>query len=149
MAQVQATSHRGTHRVYDELMLIFDAVATASEGTGTVNGTQGVDLGVANDDEVDPGHIVVSWPGIVGGATSTISFLVEDSANNSSFATILTTPVVDTDGTEAYDPSDYSIPIPKVHRRYIRLSFIVGTAALAAGSGPITAGVVRGPSGGL
>ena len=141
-------THKGTSRVLDELNLSFDAVATASEGIGTVNGT-GVDLGAANDDEAGPTQMEILWPGIVGGATSTISFLIEDGLTlGGAYATILTTPVVDTDGTEAYNPADYSIPIPSSHRRFVRLSFIVGTAALAAGSGPITAGITRGPSGG-
>ena len=87
-------THKGTSRVLDELMLTFDAVATDSEGTGTVAGT-GVDLGAASDDEAGPTQMEILWPGIVGGATSTISFLIQDATTlGGSYATILTTPVV-------------------------------------------------------
>ena len=142
------TTHKGTSRVLDELLLCFDAVATASEAQGTVNGT-GVDLGVANDDEAGPQQMEIKWPGILGAASSTVQFLLEDGATlGGSYATILSTIVVDTDGTEAFNPADHSIPIPNTHRQFVRLSFVVGTADLAAGSGPITAGVTRGPSGG-
>lgn len=142
------TTHKGTTKVLDELLAIFDAVTTASWTASTHDGTVGVDMDLTAKDEVDPGEIIVKWPGIVGGASSTISFLVEDSADNSSFSTIRTLPVVDTDGSGIYNPAEVTIAIPKDRRRYIRLSVIVGTAALTSGSGPITAHVSKGPSGG-
>jgi len=129
-------------------MLTFDAVATASEGTGTVVGT-GVDMGAANDDEAGPTQMEILWPGLIGGGTSTIQFLLQDGDTlGGSYATIGSTIIADTDGTDAMDPRDYSMPVPNTHRKFMRLAFVVGTAALTSGSGPITAGITRGASGG-
>jgi len=141
------TTHVGSRRALDTASAYFDAIATAS-WTASTHDSSAFDHGAADDDERDPGFCQVQWPGIVGGATSTISFMIEDSPDGSgSWLPIVTTAVVDTDGTDGYDPANVAIPMPAVHRRYTRLAVIVGTAALAAGSGVIHAGFLRGPSG--
>lgn len=139
-------THKGTSRVLDELELTFDAVATASQAIGNLDGT-GVNHGAASDDEADAGVYVIKWPGVVGGATSTVAFVVQDSADNITFVDLLTTPAVDTDGTGALDPKDYEMAVPQLHRQYTRLRVVIAVAALAAGSGVITAGFVRGATG--
>ena len=143
----QAT-HEGSSRVADALAKTWDAEDTSSwtASTHTPTSPKSVDTHHANSrDEADPGHFVAQWPGLNSAGSATVGWILRDSADDSSFATIGTGLPVAFDATTPWNPKGFTIPVPRTKRRYLQVQIIVGTAALTGGA--LTMSYVRGPGG--
>lgn len=129
-----------THRLFDTNKMFEDAKSMASGFTvGTATSTNKVDMGIADGDEGDGPEIVIRIenPTSASSNTGTIQVVVQDSADNASFATIMTGKV---STANAGDMNPYRLKLPPKHRRYLQLQFVVGTANFTAGT--LHAGVV-------
>ena len=134
------TKHKGQGIAFDELTLAFDAVDT-SAWTATAHVGAANDMGAISPDETGKKAYRIKWPGINSGGSATVVFSVQTD-DNAGFSTPVT---IETSRTMNYNasepgPSDYLMPIPAEHERYIRLVATVATAALTGGA--ITAGIV-------
>jgi hypothetical protein len=78
---------------------------------------------------------------VAAAGAATVTFSIQDSADNSSWADVaLTAPI----GKAALPiGTQITIPMPNVHRRYLRVFYTVGTGPLTAGkfSAQVVAGV--------
>lgn len=105
----------------------------AFPAAGADNSHDGIDIGPIND----PGHIVpdgveieIVWPALANLVdTKTITFTVQDSADNSSFATIEIVKVITGAGGVGVAAGSETYRLPANTRRYVR----VNQAVLAAG----------------
>jgi hypothetical protein len=119
---------------------MFDDARTMASGftVTTVTCTNSVDMGTADSDEMDPAEVRVDVvAGTTTGSNGTIQVVLQDSADNSSFATILTGPVSTALGAN-FNP--YRMKVPPKHRRYLRTQYIVATNAFTGGT--LHAGIV-------
>jgi hypothetical protein len=117
-----------------------DALTMASGfGTGTVTSTNKIDMGTADGDELNPPRVVlhITGPTSAGSNTGVITLVLQDSADNSTFATILTGKV---STANAADMNPYSFFVPPKHRRYLRAQYVVATQAFTAGA--LSCGIV-------
>lgn len=127
-------------KVFDEQTLFYDAEAHGTFTVATHNSAS-VDLGAADVDEVNPGEIIAKWPGLDSAGNMTVGILIQDSADDSSFATIWTGPVMNK-ATAKAEMADWRFKLPtKSLRRYVRISVIIGTAVASAGL--LTVGLVK------
>lgn len=128
-----------THRLFDTNKMFDDARSMASGFTvTTVTSTNSVDMGVADGDEGDGPEIAVRIEAPTStSSTGAIQVVLQDSADNSSFATIQSGKV---STANAGDMNPYRMKVPPKHRRYLRLQYIVTTNAFTGGT--LHAGVV-------
>lgn len=75
-------------------------------------------------------HIGVAQTATAGGA-ATVQFTLQDSADGSTFADVVSTQAVPVASLKA--GAQYVIPIPVQHRRYVRVNYTVDTGPLTAG----------------
>lgn len=78
---------------------------------------------------------------VAAAGAATVTFSVQDSADNSTFADVAVTAAI---GKAALPIGTHiTIPMPNVHRRYVRVFYTVGTGPLTAGkfSAQVVAGV--------
>ncbi len=66
------------------------------------------------------------------GTSSTVAFALEDSADDSTFNAVYSTPAI-AEATLVAGFRVLRMPLPKGLRRYIRVSYTIGTAVLSAG----------------
>lgn len=128
-----------SNRPFDTSRMFDDARSMASGfGTGTVTSTNSVDMGTADGDELNPPRVAVHIEGGTSASnTGTVQVVLQDSADNSSFATILTGKVSVGNATD-FNP--YAFFVPPKHRRYLRLQYIIATNNYSAGT--LHAGIV-------
>lgn len=68
---------------------------------------------------------------VTAAGAGTVTFSIQDSADNSTFADVAATVAI---GKAALPiGSQIVIPMPKLHRRYVRVYYTVGTGPLTAG----------------
>jgi hypothetical protein len=107
-----------------------DQAVTASAASTHVfdAGAAGRDIGHGRDLDL----VVLCTESVASGGASTVQFHLEDSADNSAFATVVETPAIAkaalVAGTEVL-----RIRLPSGLRRYTRLYYTVTTADLTAG----------------
>lgn len=72
---------------------------------------------------------------------ATVQFVLQDSADGSSFADVVSTQAVALSGLTA--GAQFVLPMPVKHRRYVRVNYVVGTGPLTAGkfSAQVVAGL--------
>ena len=114
----------------DKLLRVSDKQAV----TATAASTDVIDFGQTNPntgmDSRSNMVVTVSEAAAAAGA-ATVTFVVQDSANNSTFADVVAFGPVSKDSLKA--GAQVVIPMPTRLRRYCRLNYVVG-------SGPLTAG---------
>jgi len=122
-----------SNRPFDKDRMFDDARSMASGFTvTTVTSTNSIDMGTADGDELNPPRVAAHIEGgVTTGANGTITIVLQDSADNSSFATILTGKVSSAQGA---DINPYSFFVPPKHRRYLRTQYVVATNAFTAGT---------------
>lgn len=116
--------------IIDRFLQVSDAQAV----TSTAVSTDVIDFGQTNPNSGMSDHldlsITVDETALSAGAT-TVTFSIQDSADNSSFADIAMTPAI---GKAALTiGSQFIIPMPKLHRRYVRVNYTVDTGPLTSG----------------
>lgn len=116
--------------IIDKLLQVSDAQAV----TVTAASTDVIDFGQANPNTGLTDHlsmaITVDEAATAVGA-ATVTFAVQDSADNSSFADVaVTAAVAKTDLTAG---AQFVIQMPVKHRRYVRVNYTVATGPLTAG----------------
>lgn len=116
--------------IIDKLLQVSDAQAV----TVTAASTDVIDFGQANPNTGLTDHlsmaITVDEAATAVGA-ATVTFAVQDSADNSSFVDVaVTAAVAKTDLTAG---AQFVIPMPGKHRRYVRVNYTVATGPLTAG----------------
>lgn len=119
-------------KVLDADVLLFDAEV---HGTFTIatHDSDSIDTGLADADEYNAGTLIAKWPGLDSAGSMTVGILIQDSADDSSFATIWTGPVMDKVTSQA-EMADWRFALPtKSLRRYVRIQVIVGAAVASAG----------------
>lgn len=72
---------------------------------------------------------------------ATVQFVLQDSADGSSFADVVSTQAVALSGLTA--GAQFVLPMPVKHRRYVRVNYVVATGPLTAGkfSAQVVAGL--------
>lgn len=112
----------------------FLQVSGAQAVTATAASTDVVDFGQTNPNsgmsEQLKLSITVDESATAAGA-ATVTFSIQDSADNSSFADIAVTPAIGKAVLVA--GHQVVIPMPLLHRRYVRVNYTVGTGPLTAG----------------
>ena len=127
-------------KVMDEETLLYDAEAHTTFTVGT-HYSSSVDLGAADVDELDAGEIIAKWPGLNSAGAMTVVILIQDSADDSSFATIWTSETFNLAGAQAaFDDWRFKLPTKDL-RRYVRIGVTIGVAVASAGV--LTAAVVK------
>lgn len=126
--------------IIDKLLQVSDAQAV----TASAASTDVIDFGQANPNS-GINHktslaITVDETATAAGA-ATVTFSVQDSADNSSFADVAVTAAIGKAALPA--GAQVLIPMPVVHRRYVRAYYTVATGPLTAGkfSAQIVTGV--------
>ncbi|NYT44601.1 hypothetical protein H0A64_07140 [Alcaligenaceae bacterium] len=102
--------------------------------TATAASTDVIDFGQAkpNSGMSDRLSMVVTvGEGATAAGAATVTFTVQDSADNSSFADVISSGAI---GKAALAlGSQIVLPMPTQHRRYVRLNYTVATGPLTAG----------------
>lgn len=62
---------------------------------------------------------------------ATVQFVLQDSADGSSFTDVVSTQAVALSGLKA--GAQFVLPMPVTHRRYVRVNYVVATGPLTAG----------------
>ena len=102
--------------------------------TASAASTDVIDFGQTNpniglNDHMDLSITVDEAAAAAGAAT--VTFSIQDSADNSTFADVAVTAAI---GKAALPlGAQIVIPMPKLHRRYVRVYYTVGTGPLTAG----------------
>ena len=126
--------------IIDKLLQVSDAQAV----TASAASTDVIDFGQANPNSGINQNtslaITVDETATAAGA-ATVTFSVQDSADNSSFADVAVTAATGKAALPA--GAQVLIPMPVVHRRYVRAYYTVATGPLTAGkfSAQIVTGV--------
>ncbi len=126
--------------IIDKLLQVSDAQAV----TASAASTDVIDFGQANPNsginQITTLAITVDETATAAGA-ATVTFSVQDSADNSSFADVAVTAATGKAALPA--GAQVLIPMPVVHRRYVRAYYTVATGPLTAGkfSAQIVTGV--------
>lgn len=126
--------------IIDKLLQVSDAQAV----TASAASTDVIDFGQANPNsginQITTLAITVDETATAAGA-ATVTFSVQDSADNSSFADVAVTAAIGKATLAA--GAQVLIPMPVVHRRYVRAYYTVATGPLTAGkfSAQIVTGV--------
>ena len=112
--------------------------------TATAASNDNIDFGQANPNTGLTDHasmvINVAETALAAGA-ATVTFSVQDSADNSTFADVAATAAIGKAALVA--GAQFVIPMPTRHRRYVRVNYTVGTGPLTAGkfSAQVVAGI--------
>jgi len=121
--------------ILDKLLEFSDAQA-AWESTAAVPSTNVIDTGLANANlgGAKPIYVVVevNTTGDSSGEGATLTVTLQDSADNSSFATLLQTKTF-TEAQLVAGTKLLMVPLPPAHRRYIRILYTIGVEDLTAG----------------
>lgn len=126
--------------IIDKLLQVSDAQAV----TASAASTDVIDFGQANPNsginQITTLAITVDETATAAGA-ATVTFSVQDSADNSSFADVAVTAATGKAALPA--GAQVLIQMPVVHRRYVRAYYTVATGPLSAGkfSAQIVTGV--------
>lgn len=126
--------------IIDKLLQVSDAQAV----TASAASTDVIDFGQANPNsginQITSLAITVDETATAAGA-ATVTFSVQDSADNSSFADVAVTAATGKAALPA--GAQVLIQMPVVHRRYVRAYYTVATGPLTAGkfSAQIVTGV--------
>jgi hypothetical protein len=112
----------------------FLQVSNEQAVTATAASTDVIDFGQTNPNTGISDHldlsITVDEAAAAAGA-ATVVFSIQDSADNSSFADVASTVAI---GKAALPlGAQIVIPMPKLHRRYVRVNYTVATGPLTAG----------------
>jgi len=112
----------------------FLQVSNEQAVTATAASTDVIDFGQTNPNTGMSDHldlsITVDEAATAAGA-ATVVFSIQDSADNSSFADVASTVAI---GKAALPlGAQIVIPMPKLHRRYVRVNYTVATGPLTAG----------------
>ena len=127
-------------KVFDELTLFYDAEVHGTFTVG-VHNSASVDLGAADVDELNAGEIIAKWPGLDSAGAMTVVVSIQDSADDSSFATIWSSETFDLAGAKAaFDDWRFRLPTKDL-RRYVRVSVVIGVDVASAGV--LTMGLVK------
>lgn len=127
-------------KTMDADVLLFDAEAF---GTFTVatHDSDSIDMGLADADEFNAGTLIAKWPGLDSAGAMTVGILIQDSADDSTFATIWTGPVMVLATAQA-EMADWRFALPtKSLRQFVRIQIIIGAAVASAGA--LTVGWVK------
>jgi hypothetical protein len=125
--------------IIDRLLQVSDDQAV----TATAVSTDVIDFGQANPNSgmSDRLSLVVTVGEAAAAAgDATVTVQLQDSADNSNFSTIAATSALPKAALGA--GAQVVLPMPPVHRRYVRVNYVVGTGPLTAGkfSAQIVAG---------
>ncbi|MBR0568366.1 hypothetical protein J5J83_19770 [Azoarcus sp. L1K30] len=127
-------------------MLIDKALQVSSEQavTSSAASTDVIDFGQANPNSGMSGHlsaVITTDEAATASGAATVTFSVQDSADNSSFADVAVTAAIGKASLTA--GAQIVIPMPIKHRRYVRVYYTVGTGPLTAGkfSAQVVAGI--------
>lgn len=116
--------------IIDKALQVSDDQAV----TATAESTDVIDFGQATPNSGMAGMLsMVVTVGEAAAATgaATVTFSVQDSADNSSFADVVSSAAI---GKAALPlGAQVVIPMPVAHRRYVRLNYTVGTGPLTTG----------------
>lgn len=126
--------------IIDKLLQISDDQAV----TATAASTDVIDFGQAtpNTGMTDRLHMVITvGEKATAAGAATVTFTIQDSANNSAFTDVAASAAVGLSGLVA--GAQIVIPMPLQHRRYVRLNYTIGTGPLTAGkfSAQVVAGL--------
>ena len=117
----------------DNRLFFSDAQSVIKGSTGDVDGTNVLDFTAAAP---SPGTGRAVWLNIVvttGVAGGTITFVLKESADNSTFTTKYETAAIAaaslTAGTKVL-----RMPLPEDTKRYLKMTYTVGTSATTAGA---------------
>lgn len=110
-------------QVSNEQTITTTAVSTDVIDFGQVNPNSGMsdmlDLAITVDQAV------------TAAGAATVTFVIQDSADNSSFADVVSTAAI---GKAALRlGAQVVLKMPKTHRRFVRVNYVVGTGPLTAG----------------
>lgn len=127
-------------------MIIDKSLQVSNEQTVTASAasTDVIDFGQANPNSGMPGMlsavVTVDVAATAAGA-ATVTFSVQDSADNSTFTDVAVTAPIGKASLTA--GAQIVIPMPVQHRRYVRVYYTVGTGPLTAGkfSAQVVAGI--------
>jgi len=132
--------NRLSTKVFDDDTMFYDAEAFGTFTVGT-HYSASVDLKAADIDELNAGDIIAKWPGLDSAGAMTVQIIVQDSADDSTFATLWTGPAMAL-ATAQTEMADFRYSLQKKSlRRYVRIGVIIGTAVASAGA--LTAGLVK------
>ena len=126
--------------IIDKLLRVSNKQAV----TTTAVSTDVIDFGQPNPNTgmSDRGKMVVTVSDSAAAAgAATVTFVVQDSADNLSFADVMSFGPVGKDSLKA--GAQVVIPMPTRLRRYCRVNYVVGTGPLTAGrfSAQVVAGI--------
>lgn len=119
-------------------------VSVAQAVTATAASTDTIDFGSINPNTgmSDMLKMVITvGAAVTASGAATVTFAVQDSADNSSFADVAVTAAIPKASLVA--GAQIVIPMPVIHRRYVRLNYTVATGPLTAGnfSAQVVAGI--------
>jgi len=126
--------------IIDKALQVSDKQAV----TATAASNDNIDFGQANPNTGLTDHanmvINVAETALAAGA-ATVTFSVQDSADNSTFADVAATAAIGKAALVA--GAQFVIPMPTRHRRYVRVNYTVGAGPLTAGkfSAQVVAGI--------
>lgn len=112
----------------------FLKLSTKQSVTATAPSTDVVDFGQAapNTGMHDRLYMVITVDtAATAGGNATVTFTIQDSANNSTWADVASTAAIGKDALTK--GAMLVIPMPVQHRRYVRLNYVVDTGPLTAG----------------
>ncbi|HEX7386247.1 MAG TPA: hypothetical protein VF285_03090 [Castellaniella sp.] len=126
--------------IIDKLLQVSDDQAV----TATAASTDVIDFGqkTPNTGLTDRLSMVITVGAAATAAgAATVTFAVQDSADNSTFADVVASAAVGVASLAA--GAQVVIPMPVLHRRYVRLNYTVATGPLTAGkfSAQVVAGL--------
>lgn len=132
-------------------MIIDKALQVADDQavTTTAASTDVIDFGQAhpNTGNSDRLHMVITvGETVTASGAATVTVAVQDSADNGTYVTRVATGAISKDDLVA--GAQIVLPMPKVHGRYVRAHFTVGTGPLTAGkfSAQVVAGYQLNPA---
>ena len=112
----------------------FLQVSNEQAVTATAASTDVIDFGQTNPNTGMSDHLDLSITvdeTVTAAGPATVVFTIQDSADNSSFADVASTVAI---GKAALPlGTQIVIPMPKLHRRYVRVNYTVATGPLTAG----------------
>lgn len=117
--------------IIDKFLQVSDAQAV----TSTAASTNVIDFGQTNPNSGLSDHLTMAVTvdeTVTAAGAATVTFAVQDSADNSSWADVAATAAIGKAALPA--GAQVLIPMPLQHRRYVRVNYTVATGPLTAGS---------------
>lgn len=113
----------------------FLQVSTNQAVTATASSTDVIDFGQANPNPGLSDHanlVVTVGTAVAAAGAATVTFVLQDSADNSSWADVMASgPIPKATLTAGFQ---LALAMPPKLRRYVRVNYVVGTGPLTAGS---------------